>query len=476
MAALPLETVTSSGHRFLTAGIIGVALGLMVTFRPLDAVVASFVTGVFQLTVFRTVPKRAIEWAPQILGGTIGIAPLLIANFATTGHPLQFAYGVQWGAAHNLGFHVDPYGQPFTPRMGIEHALTYVGELSMFVTAWPIPSMLLVVTSVWLAAAVPSSRRWDLLLLGHFLLQLSVHAIYWGRGEFLGPRFLFTALPTLIVFIGRLPGTIIARAASIGSLHRRAIPAAVAMAFVGCLVLAWSAPASWLGVQGLMRIAAQSRQALRANVAGAVRAAGIGTSGDRALMFLREPFGARLTRRIWGIGVSRGETARLLAARCMWTPDMVLRLETDPTVPDTSAVSCCRRHRVSFRSRHAEHRWHAETQRPRVAHATMSRRVRCRHQRRLRGIRCGTASRAHRCCRTNRWTGGVRGRPRPPQRAPPGPIRRSSVVSCRQPGGNGDAGAHDALSGTRIQSGACATWPAWQSVSSAVRFRRTQED
>lgn len=88
------ETVTSSGHRFLTAGIIGVALGLMVTFRPLDAVVASFVTGVFQLTVFRTVPKRAIEWAPQILGGTIGIAPLLIANFATTGHPLQFAYGV----------------------------------------------------------------------------------------------------------------------------------------------------------------------------------------------------------------------------------------------------------------------------------------------------------------------------------------------------------------------------------------------
>ncbi len=278
---------------------IGVALGLMATIRPLDAVVAATATAAFQWVVFVGKPKRALEWGAQTLGGVLGLLPLLVAHAATTGHPLRFAYDLQWGSGHNLGFHVDPYGNAFTWQKGAEQALTYLGELAMFVTAWPIPCLLLVAATLLL---VRKASRWDVLLLGHFGLQLAVHAVYWGRGEFLGPRFLFTALPSLIVFIARLPMALQLR---VSPRWRPAIP----VAFAAMMLVSWFAPPRALGVRGLMQIAAQSRAALRADVAGAVREAGI----DRGVVFLREPFSARLTRRLWGLGLRRDETAQLLA-------------------------------------------------------------------------------------------------------------------------------------------------------------------
>lgn len=294
------ESATARADRFTQAFLIGMALGLMATIRPLDAVVAALATAYFQLSVFRGEARRSVEWGLQCVGGVLGLMPLLVAHAATTGSPLQFAYDLQWGPGHTLGFHIDPYGRPFTWQRGTEQALSYVGELAMFVTAWPLPCLVLASIALLL---LRQASRWDALLLGHFALQLSVHTAYWGHGEFLGPRFLFTALPTLIVFIARLPFAVRARATD------RWQPA-VPMAFAAMLVMSWLAPPTTLGVRGLMRIAAQSRGALRVDVAGAVHAAGI----DRAVVFLREPFSARLTRRLWGLGLRRDETAQLLAA------------------------------------------------------------------------------------------------------------------------------------------------------------------
>lgn len=299
---------------------IGVALGLMATIRPLDAVVAALATAGFQLAVFRRAPRRAAEWLAQGAGGVLGVSPLFVAHANTTGHWLRFAYDLQWGPGHNLGFHVDPYGKPFTLAQGLEHGLTYLGELAMFVTAWPVPSLALVAATLLL---LRRGSRWDALLLGHFALQLAVHMAYWGRGEFLGPRFLFTALPTLVVFIARLPQALGAR---IADRWRPAVP----VAFAAMLVMSWLAPVEFLGVRGLIQIAARARGALRADVADAVRSARI----DRGVVFLREPFSARLTRRLWGLGLRRDETARLLASHdACAIHDAVAQFEGAPPQP-----------------------------------------------------------------------------------------------------------------------------------------------
>ncbi|MBY0489921.1 MAG: hypothetical protein K2R93_08770 [Gemmatimonadaceae bacterium] len=318
------EAQVSARRRHLTAFFIGLSLGLMATIRPLDAVAAALATGLFQLTRFKLNISRSVEWVSQSIGGLLGVAVLFIAQSATTGAALRFAYDVQWGAGHSIGFHMDPYGRAFTLQRGIEQALTYLGEIAMFVMAWPVPSIVLVSVSLLL---VRRPTRWDFLLLSHFLVQLGLHVMYWGRGEFLGPRFLFTALPTLIVFIARLPIELSER---VSPGWRPAVP----MAFAAMMAISWLAPASTLGVRGLMRIAGQSRVALRVDVEGAVKAASI----DSAVVFLREPFSARLTRRLWGLGLRRDETAQLLAAHdACAVHAVVAQFEAAPSQP-VSAV------------------------------------------------------------------------------------------------------------------------------------------
>ena len=297
----------------LLAGAIGVSMGLMATLRPLDAVVFASVTGVFQLFVFRIMPRRIIEWLPQTIGGVLGASPVLVANAATTGSPFRFAYEVNWGAGHGLGFHADPYGNAFTAGMGLEHIVTYVSELNMFVTAWPVPVVLLVIASLLL---IRNATKWDALLLGLFFAQLFVHGAYWGRGEFLGPRFLFTAMPTLVVFVARLPHLLKDRLqwnSSAGSDARTSVrqlgfqPALITF-FSALFAITWLVPQLPLNAWGLSRIARDARKNLRIDVDRAVAEAGV----HNALVFLREPFSARVTRRLWGAGLSRSESAILL--------------------------------------------------------------------------------------------------------------------------------------------------------------------
>ncbi len=303
------ERSERSGRSMLLAAGIGASMGLMATFRPLDALVVAIVVGIFQLVEFRTAPRRIFDWLPQTLGGVLGASPVLVANAATAGDPLRFAYEVNWGAAHGLGFHTDPYGNVFTVKMGLEHIITYVSELNMFVTAWPVPVVLLVIASLLL---ISHATKWDALLLGLFFVQLVVHGAYWGRGEFLGPRFLFTAMPTLVVFVARLPQLLNHRIGARLSARLRARLQPAVMVFIAALLaITWLVPQLPLNAWGLSRIARDARKNLRIDVDGVVAEAGV----HNALVFLREPFSARLTRRLWGTGVSRSETATLLRAK-----------------------------------------------------------------------------------------------------------------------------------------------------------------
>jgi hypothetical protein len=277
------------------AAILGICVGFMAAFRPLDALVFALVVGTFQLTVLRRAPSRATDLLAQAAGGLVGASPLLIANARTAGSPLRFGYDVLYGSANRLGFHVDPYGQQHTLERGLEHATTYIGELNIILFGWPMPVLLFVIAGLMTARRM---TRWDILLLALFGAQLIAYLLYWGEGEFLGPRFLFTVTPALIVLVSRT---------AIGN-YRSSYAARVGfLALVAMLAVGYLSPSSY-AARGLVRETSRSRLALKADYAGAVREAGV----HSAIVFLREPFSARLARRLWGQAVPHAEAARLI--------------------------------------------------------------------------------------------------------------------------------------------------------------------
>ena len=296
------EHDTSTKSRIVASVAIGLSLGLMATIRPLDAVAVALAIGLFQLWVVgRSLARRAPELLAQVTAGILGVSLLLVANWRTTGSPLTFGYDVSWGAGHRFGFHTDPYGNPHTLSHALELAITYVSELNMYLMAWPVPALVVLVVGLM---AMRRISRWDALLLGLFAVQLGAYASYWGDGEFLGPRFLFTALPAIVLLTAR--GCF----AAVSRWPKRLAQAGAGLVLASILV-GWLAPTSAYGVWGLARSARDVRGSLKLDVEGAVRRAGV----HHALVFLHEPFGARLARRLWGLGIMRSEAAQLLANR-----------------------------------------------------------------------------------------------------------------------------------------------------------------
>src|SRR4030095_4508604 len=82
------------------AVVVGLALGLVATVRPLDAIIVAVPIGVFQLWGIRREWRRIRALAIQAIGGVLGTVPVLYANAATTGSPFRFGYEVMWGEGH----------------------------------------------------------------------------------------------------------------------------------------------------------------------------------------------------------------------------------------------------------------------------------------------------------------------------------------------------------------------------------------
>lgn len=280
---------------------IGVALGVAATIRPLDAAVLSLVIGSFQLFAMRRTPGRVREIGVQAIAGAIAVAPLFYANWRTNGSPFLFGYTVMWGPGHGIGFHPDPQGGVHTLARAVTYATTYVNELNISVMSWPVPAMLVAFVGL---AAMKRATRWDALVLGLIAVQVVAYASYWWRGEFLGPRFLFTVLPAVVVILARTPFWI-------ASYEGNAAGRGAAAFIVACTLIAWGPSFSKYNVWGTTRAVRANRRSLRVDVLGAVRAA----NAHNAVVLVREAFPARLLRLLWGAGVSRANAAALLATR-----------------------------------------------------------------------------------------------------------------------------------------------------------------
>jgi hypothetical protein len=230
---------------------------------------------------------------------------------------------------------VDPYGNVHTPGRALDYAMTYVSELNMYLMAWPTPALLVIIAGL---LAMRRATRWDALLLGLCFAQVAAYASYSLVGEFLGPRFLYTALPCLVVLLARTPFLVGDR---LGAAWRRG---ALAFTLV-CVLVSWLAPTLPYSVWGLAAQARGTRRSLKLDIAGAVRAADI----HRAVVFLREPLGSRLLRRLWGAGVPRSDAARLLEASDTCSLLSALRaVEADSGIPRPMRPDAIARAAASF--------------------------------------------------------------------------------------------------------------------------------
>ena len=283
-----------------SAALIGLAMGAAAAIRPLDAAIVAAVIGAMQLTRLRGSRVRTSSLAIQVAAGMLPVSLLLLANWRTTGAPLRFGYDVLYGSAHGLGFHTDPYGTSHTPMRAIAFASKYLLELDVALLESPLPAVAVVVVGL---LAMRRTSRWDRLLLALLAVQLATFAMYWHEGEFRGPRFLYTALPSIVLLIARAPFVVAARAPA--TVRR----AALLVLPLGILAgwLAWPLDASPLG---RVRMYLEASPMARLQPAKIEREAGL----RNALVFVAESWEAQAIRRLWALHIGRGDALRLLAS------------------------------------------------------------------------------------------------------------------------------------------------------------------
>lgn len=282
------------------AVVIGASIGVVALVRPLDAAITGTVVGSYQLWAAVHSRDRRTSLAVQTVAFAILIVVLLWANAATTGRPFLFGYEALNGAAHGLGFHVDPAGELHTPRRGLVIASGYLLRLNRYLFEWPIPAMLFVASGLVLLR--PS--RWDVLMASLAAAFVVAYGLYWFDGFFSGPRFLFTVVPVFVYAAACAPGGIAAVLPA--PIVRRALVILVPM----CLLWAWGGPAG--GSSARVRVASyrEQRTKLKTDIEAQLRTAGM----EKALVFVNDGWRGRLLARLRVLGVSQFRAERILNA------------------------------------------------------------------------------------------------------------------------------------------------------------------
>jgi hypothetical protein len=298
LAELPVWA-GGTGRRQRIAGIIvALSLGSAIAVRPLDGAIAAAVAAAFMVSDAMQRARLRALLVPAA-AGAVPIAGLLAANWLTTGDPLLFGYEVLWGENHALGFHDDPSGNAHTPARALALAVAYVMQLNWALFEWPIAGLVLVGGAL---VAIGRLERWEIILLLWIEVQLIAYAAYWHAGLFLGPRYLFTVVPALLILAAR--GVVLVTQRAAPTVRR------IVVAGVGASLLStWLIPSTPVGALGIIKSVRPVRTAFKMDLDPVVRS----LDGSPALIFVSETASTRLMRRLWGLGISRPDAARLMA-------------------------------------------------------------------------------------------------------------------------------------------------------------------
>jgi hypothetical protein len=261
----------------------GVALGLAFATRPLDAVAWAVPFGAVLL-----VERRGRALAAAVAGG-LPVAALVFAyNAATTGDPFLFGYVYLWGKSHALGFHTDPWGDPYGPVQALAFLNLDLRRLSLYAFEWPVPLAVPIAAALW---------RWPrgldraaLALAGAGAAVVVANGFYWHHGLYLGPRMLYTAIP----------GTLLVTALGLRALDESAgrWRGAVRWVWVGCVV---TAATQTVPARAETRI--EGHFSMKLHPDRQAREAGI----TNAVIFVPESWASGMLARLWAWGVPRDE-------------------------------------------------------------------------------------------------------------------------------------------------------------------------
>ncbi len=332
LAALPAwagATAPRGRAVMSAAALIGLGVGGMATIRPLDAAIVAVVIGLFQLSVLRREPSRASSLIVQLVSGAVPVAWLLYVNAQTTGHPLVFAYDVLYGPGQRLGFHTDPYGVPFTPLRALALTSANLMRLNRYLFEWPLPGLVPILAAL---VALRRPTRWDLLLVGLIGATVGAYALYWAADSFFaGPRFLHTALPAFIIFAARAPG-LVAESLPTGPARR-----AAAGYRAGCESARRQRRSPMVvrcgtGLAGQRQPDRACRAGARASPRRPISAQMEDARLSHSVVFVHEPWRARLEARLRAYGLAPGEAARLLST------DDACRIQTALDAEDVQAA------------------------------------------------------------------------------------------------------------------------------------------
>ena len=198
LAFLSFVWVVQKKRPLLCAVICGASLGIALLCRPYTTFWICVPLGIAAIVMRKALSLRHI---------LIGAIPILVAcfaflayNFATTGHPLLFGYIALYGKGHYPGFHLEPGGERFhTVAQGFKYVLGNLNALNYHLFEWPVPSLLF----VCLFLGFGKKRFWEWLLVSWLGALLIGHFFYYFNRLAFGPRFIYEALPALVLLTSR---------------------------------------------------------------------------------------------------------------------------------------------------------------------------------------------------------------------------------------------------------------------------------
>ncbi len=280
------RSLEEDGYRF--AVLTGISLALAMTIRPLESAAWAVVLGSWIL--WRRGLKPAAATAVVCL---IALVPLFAYNAMTVGHPLRLGYTLLWGAEHGLGFHTDPWGEPFTPLISFANTALDFARLNDYLFGWPVPSLLFLLAALVVGAKQPTQRRAIVPLLLLLLAAPVAYFFYWHRDDYLGPRFLFASLVPVLMLTAVGVANVDRMVGRFRPAYRLAL---LAVVFVG---LARNLPERAGVISGLepeMKLHPEEQLA----------AIGI----NDGVVFVKVGWGSRLIGRLWGWEVPASEVER----------------------------------------------------------------------------------------------------------------------------------------------------------------------
>jgi hypothetical protein len=283
-----VRAVEDGAGRVGWAVVAGLALGLAGLIRPLESAAWAAVLGFWMLL-------RG-GWRPAVAAGAacvLAVSPLLAYNAATTGDALRFGYTLLWGDGHGLGFHIDPWGEPFTPLKSFAMTALDLQRLNAFLFEWPFPSLLFAIAGLVVAGWDRRRRAPAALLAALAFAAPFAYFFYWHRDDYLGPRFLFASVIPLILLTALGVVALDERAGRWRGAFRVAVLTGMLCA------LALNVPESAGVIAGRL-------PGMKLHPDREAREAGV----ERALVFVKVGWGNRLISLLWSWGVSATETER----------------------------------------------------------------------------------------------------------------------------------------------------------------------